>query len=324
MSFQAMTEVRSVKGISSTARLVLFTLAQYAGADGVCHPSQATVAEDAGLSERSVRGAIAELRAAGVLETDRRCRRNGSRTSDQITLKYFTPREAKDDEARVVRKRQDVPVVNEADNRQTAPDANRQISSTLPAPFAGPTTFESVRESTECLTNVSHSARARARAERLWAGKAPERVSPQRVAAAWSAALTRSGLSGDRLLAAVAAAVRRDPDFGRGKAMNLDRWLAEDRFLPWLPAGDGPSDVEPWTGPAAVRIAVVEAMGQAGAVAYLDPAGWDEAGQVVRARTSIARDRLAAGAGPTLRRLGVGIACAARPGAMTSKTGSSR
>lgn len=169
MSFQALLAVRTVKDISATARLVLFGLAQYAGADGLCHPSQQTLADDLGLSERAVRKALGELKDAGVIETARRCRRNGSRTSDQITLLFFTPKEAPEPDARLTRtkaadNRHDMPVAGAVqetadapvdivddgpetrdDNRHDMPVDNRHISSTLPARGAGPTTFESVR-----------------------------------------------------------------------------------------------------------------------------------------------------------------------------------
>lgn len=163
------------------------------------------------------------------------------------------------------------------------------------------------------------SARACARAARLWSGKAPERVSPVRVEAAWAAALDRTtGLTPERLEAAVAQAVKRDPDFGRGKAMNLDRWLDEGRFAAWL-GDDGDEPGLParsaWAGPAGVRAVVVEAMGEASAVAYLDPARWDRDNREVVALTGVARDRLSTGAKAGLARLGVVVRSEVRRGA---------
>jgi hypothetical protein len=163
------------------------------------------------------------------------------------------------------------------------------------------------------------SARACARAARLWSGKAPERVSPVRVEAAWAAALDRTtDLTPERLEAAVAQAVKRDPDFGRGKAMNLDRWLDEGRFLPWL-ADEADEPGLParsaWAGPENLRTAVASAMGESGAVAYLDPARWDGERSVIVARTSLARDRLRAGVKSAFGRLGVTVECEVRGGA---------
>lgn len=155
------------------------------------------------------------------------------------------------------------------------------------------------------------SARACATAMKIWATKAPERVSPERVGPAWEAATRRTGLGDDDLLAAVDAAVRRDPDFGRGKAMNLDRWLNEGRFLAWREASDGEpgssSPVAGWSGPGEVRDAVVRAMGEPAAMSYVDSSGWDPEGRRLRTRTRWARDRLAADAGRALKALGVTV-----------------
>lgn len=156
------------------------------------------------------------------------------------------------------------------------------------------------------------SARACAKAIKLWSEKAPERVSPPRVEAAWIAAVERTGMTDADLLAAVSAAVRRDPDFGRGKAMNLDRWLDEGRFMAWL-GDDTVADAETavatiaWTGPAEVVAAVAGAMGDAAVRSYLDPSCWDGEARRIGTRTGMAAERLTAGAGPALRAIGVSV-----------------
>jgi len=143
----------------------------------------------------------------------------------------------------------------------------------------------------------------------MWAEKAPERVSPVRVEVAWSAATERTGVQPDALLAAVTAAVRRDPDFGRGKAMNLNRWLDESRFLAWRAEGEAaPAPGRAiWSGPAAMAAAVAAVMGPEARASYFDPARWDEGRRVVLTRTGYAADRLRALAGQALRGLGVTI-----------------
>jgi hypothetical protein len=70
-----------------------------------------------------------------------------------------------------------------------------------------------------------------------WASKAPERVAPVKVERAWRDAIDRTGRTSAELLAAVRAALAADPDFKRGKAMNLDRWLDDGRFEGWLVEG---------------------------------------------------------------------------------------
>lgn len=163
------------------------------------------------------------------------------------------------------------------------------------------------------------STRACAKAIRLWASKAPERVSPPLVDAAWAAVLDRTdGLTPERLEAAVGQAVKHDPDFGRGRAMNLNRWLDENRFVPWLTDDadePGLSVRSGWQGPADVRAAVVVAMGESAAAAYVDPSGWDGDGRTIRVRTLIARERLLANAGVDLKRLGVKVEREVRRGA---------
>ncbi len=156
----------------------------------------------------------------------------------------------------------------------------------------------------------SASVRASEAAGKAWATKAPERVAPKRVEASWLNAVERSRETDDRMLSAVRACVARDPDFGRGKAMNLDRWLDEDRFMAWLP-DDGALAQAPivlgWAGPANVKAAVMDAMGEAGVASYLNHAGWDEGLCAVVAATKIGAQRLTDGAGSALKALGVRV-----------------
>ncbi len=156
----------------------------------------------------------------------------------------------------------------------------------------------------------SASVRASEAAGKAWATKAPERVSQSLIDLAWSRAIARSGETDDRLLSAVRACVARDPDFGRDRAMNLNRWLDEDRFMAWLP-DDGALAQAPvvvgWTGPANVRAAVMDAMGEAGVASYLNHARWDEGLGAVVAATKIGAQRLTDGAGSALKDLGVSV-----------------
>ena len=71
---------------TSTMRLVLLALADYAGDDGKAYPSQLTLAERTVLTDRSVRAALAQLEAAGFIERKKRGSRAKGRTSDLITL----------------------------------------------------------------------------------------------------------------------------------------------------------------------------------------------------------------------------------------------
>jgi len=144
-----------------------------------------------------------------------------------------------------------------------------------------------------------------------WASKAPERVAPVKVERAWRDAMDRTGRASGQLLVAVRAALAADPDFKRGKAMNLDRWLDDGRFEGWLVEGEA-GVVEPragWVGPEEVRAAVAGVM-QAGPMAsYFEPAGWDGERRAVMVRTRFAADKLSEMAGRTLKAMGVSIEC---------------
>lgn len=159
---------------------------------------------------------------------------------------------------------------------------------------------------------------ARKAACEAWASKAPERVAPRPVERAWLSAIERSGLSDERLLASVLAAVARDPDFGRGKAMNLDRWLDDGRYEAWLPI----EPVEPvamaagvWAGPAEIAVMVAQAMGPDAVTSYLAQARWDGVRRMVQVATGMALERLSDGAGRALKAAGIGVERMAAGGA---------
>jgi DNA-binding MarR family transcriptional regulator len=86
LKFTRMVARRS-KGLSTKAGNVLRVLAERADNNGRCWPSQDTIAEDANVSSRTAFAALKELEAAGWIERERRQRRDGSRTSDMITIR---------------------------------------------------------------------------------------------------------------------------------------------------------------------------------------------------------------------------------------------
>lgn len=350
MSFLALSAVRGVRGISPTARLVLFGLAQYAGPDGLCHPSQDTLADDLGLSRKSVMRAMTELKNGGLIATARRCRKNGSRTSDQISLLYFTPAETPEPDARLAESRPrsrpvksdggrndqgtDCPLANqprgqtqqgvEAENDQgtDCPIAKGTDWPGLRDSLSHPTTFEPVREPIREIPDGISSERERARvderdvfAEALAiypaSGAGVTDEGPARES--WAGAAAEAG-GEDRLLAAVRA-YAADPslkrrDFG---APSMQRWLSGGRWRAWLgqperPTGTAPAPTASWDGPPEIRAALAEALGEAFAAAYLDPARWDAARRCIIARTGVARDRLQREARAVLAASGLSVA----------------
>ena len=76
------------KRVPRNAVLVYASLASRSGLGGI-HPSQATIAQESGLSERTVRSMLAELEKLGVIERLRRTtgtRGRGNRLPDGYTL----------------------------------------------------------------------------------------------------------------------------------------------------------------------------------------------------------------------------------------------
>ncbi|AKU43488.1 DNA-binding protein [Caulobacter phage Sansa] len=71
------------------SKLLLLLLANRAGLDGLIFPSQTTLAEESGLSERAVREHLARLEDAQLIKRTRRTRGDGSRTSDSFELLYL-------------------------------------------------------------------------------------------------------------------------------------------------------------------------------------------------------------------------------------------
>lgn len=71
---------------SPITKLVLVALANYAGDDWSCWPSNARIAQDTHLSERAVRQAIAALRAEKLIATSSRFDDAGRQTANVVTL----------------------------------------------------------------------------------------------------------------------------------------------------------------------------------------------------------------------------------------------
>lgn len=87
MSVQAITLAYAIKGLRSSEKFLLVTLANYADQDMKCWPSQGTLAADTGISRRHMVTLFAALEAKGLIRREVRARRkDGSRISDMIHL----------------------------------------------------------------------------------------------------------------------------------------------------------------------------------------------------------------------------------------------
>jgi DNA-binding MarR family transcriptional regulator len=86
MSVQALTWAMDAVTGSPSHKLVLMNLADRAGFEWECWPSQATIARQTEMSERTVRRLLAELERLGFLTRRHRYDHEGHRTSDMIVL----------------------------------------------------------------------------------------------------------------------------------------------------------------------------------------------------------------------------------------------
>ncbi len=76
----------SVAGLGAPAKAVLCALAFMADDTGSCYPGQELLADMSGLTARTVRRALVDLEAVGLIRRERRTSRNGYRTSDLYRL----------------------------------------------------------------------------------------------------------------------------------------------------------------------------------------------------------------------------------------------
>jgi len=86
VSIEALTWAKQVKAGDGSRKAVLFVLANYADEEGSCFPSQARIAEEAEVCERTVRTYLAEFEERGLIRRERRVNECGHRTSDRIYL----------------------------------------------------------------------------------------------------------------------------------------------------------------------------------------------------------------------------------------------
>lgn len=89
MSVQALSCAMVIRGVSASEKLLLLVLANYADENMSCWPSHKRLSEDACLSQRTILTLLRGLEERRIITRRERFRRDGSRTSDLITL-YFS------------------------------------------------------------------------------------------------------------------------------------------------------------------------------------------------------------------------------------------
>ena len=87
MSYQAQVWARSLK-LPPAPKAVLLALAFRADINQECWPSQARIAQDTGLSERTVRRHLQRLEASGLIKRKKRFSDDGRQLSDRYVLLF--------------------------------------------------------------------------------------------------------------------------------------------------------------------------------------------------------------------------------------------
>lgn len=131
MSIAAFAWATKQKAGGVAAKAVLRALADYADDTGLCWPSQATLAFDTELTDRSVRDQLVKLEKSGLITREEYRRRDGTQGSDRIRLNMEDCR--KD----VPPERKDVPI-----SRKDVPAVQAEPLSEQPEGRSALTTFE--------------------------------------------------------------------------------------------------------------------------------------------------------------------------------------
>ena len=152
MSHEATRWAVQQRGLKPAERIVLFCLADRHNTSRGCFPSQQTLADDAEMSERSVRRHLASLEAKGLIERVRDNRQGGAFASTRYILCF----ERQND------RRQDRPAVKLADGQPCPSPAANLSGDRRPNCPPNP-----VREPCKRTSNAhrAHSAHLDARAD---------------------------------------------------------------------------------------------------------------------------------------------------------------
>jgi len=88
MSFQALAATIKITNVTTSQKLLLICIANYAGDQFTAFPSQTTLARDACMTRETVNRNLLALEKLGLISREVRSRENGSQTTSIITLLY--------------------------------------------------------------------------------------------------------------------------------------------------------------------------------------------------------------------------------------------
>lgn len=309
------------------AKFVLVALADHAGdyngEDWVCFPSTERLMAFTSQGERTILRHLAWLEETGWITRRKRIRRK----REESIYEYTLHRARADAAPAAPAPEACAPPANMTGGRAGGPPANLAPTSCQIGNDHLPNWQHPPHPPIELNPQGTPSEPARARAdsetpggvaggvidrewERLkagWAKVSPGRLAPKPGRRAFERAA--AAMAPERITDAGLRYLALDPDVAKFGAMRLHVWLDERRYEPWLTAGDGGGEgarrAAGWAGPPEIRAAVAAAKGEAWAVSYLDPSGWD--GEAVLARTGVALRELeqaAAGLGEAAFKVG--------------------
>jgi hypothetical protein len=154
MSVQALSCAFAIRGLSSSEKLVLLALANFANEKMQCWPSQERIAADTELSDRTVWTALKGLETKGLLSRQSRKRADGTRSTDVFTLHFSLTVTSE-------------PIANSANSSRKSCEGQSQILQEPVAAVATLTTFEpSIEPISEA--NASAGLASRTPDERAW------------------------------------------------------------------------------------------------------------------------------------------------------------
>lgn len=90
MSFKLMAQAMDIKTGSSTTKLVLLKLCDNANDQGICWPSQDTIAEQCEITTRTVISSLKKLEALGLATIEKKCK-NGNKYLINLKSEKISP-----------------------------------------------------------------------------------------------------------------------------------------------------------------------------------------------------------------------------------------
>jgi hypothetical protein len=270
----------AIRGISASEKLLLLVLANFADEAMGCWPSHKRLADDTGLTQRTVLTLLKALEDKKLISRTERLRADGSRTTDKITLHFS---------GEIISTRGET-ISGGGEIGDTGVGKPTAGGGEIISPL---TTFEPSTEPSK----EPKRADARDLAKKIWEfqpkiGDKRRSTQPD-VKRALDAAIKRGGDPEDILARcrgyyALPASKKNGGEF----AMGAERLLQADRWREFEPiAAAKVVKLDPFPDPE-IRNAVITAKGEAWAASWLDPCSWEPERRVIVPRNGLAAQKL--------------------------------